>query len=131
MTLRPASLGAIPAWDDTTETSPTEGVLNLQNIFDNTIANQGSSPHVENTIGRSVSILESPNTSNPPFSLSDPQIVEQANKIEIQLEEKLAKLRKKKESLQSIAVNPSLSNPLQISTTVEDEVGRGKDDRIM
>ena len=57
--------------------------------------------------------------------------MEQANKIEMQLEEKLAKLRKRKESLQSFAVNPSLSNPLQMSGTVEYEVGRGKDDRIM
>jgi hypothetical protein len=47
------------------------------------------------------------------------------------LEEKLARLRKRKESLQSVAVNPSSSNPLQISAIVGDAVGRDKDDNIM
>jgi hypothetical protein len=49
----------------------------------------------------------------------------------MQLEEKLARLRKRKESLQYVAVNPSSSNPLQISATVGDAVGRDKDDNIM
>jgi hypothetical protein len=57
--------------------------------------------------------------------------MEQANEIEMQLEEKLVRLRKRKKSLQSVAVNPSSSNPLQISLTVGDAVGRGKDDNIM
>ena len=57
--------------------------------------------------------------------------MEQANKIEMQLEEKLARLWKRKESLQSIAMNPSSSNPLQISATIGDEVARDKDHRIM
>jgi hypothetical protein len=140
MSLGPTNLGAIPAWDDTAETSPTEGILNLQKVFYNTIVNQGSSPHVENAIGRPVSVdapnvryraLESPDVANPPFPLSDPQTMEQANEIEMQLEEKLVRLRKRKKSLQSVAVNPSSSNPLQISLTVGDAVGRGKDDNIM
>jgi hypothetical protein len=140
MSLRPASLGAIPAWDDTTETSPTEGTLNLQKVFYNAVASQGSSPHFENAVGRLVSVdapnvqygvLENPDAANPHFSLSDLQTVEQANEIEMQLEEKLARLRKRKESLQSVAVNPSSSNPLQISATVGDAVGRDKDDNIM
>jgi hypothetical protein len=57
--------------------------------------------------------------------------VEQANEIEMQLEEKLARLRKRKESLQSVALNPSSSNSLQVSATVGNTVGRDKDDNIM
>jgi hypothetical protein len=81
MSLGPTNLGAIPAWDDTAETSPTEGILNLQKVFYNTIASQGSSPHVENAVGRPISVdapnvqygaLESPDAANPHFSLSDP-----------------------------------------------------------
>ena len=83
MLLRPTSLGAIPAWDNTAKTSPTEGALNLQIVFDNTIASQGNFSHVENAIDYTVFVLESSNASNLPFSLSDPQIVEQANEIEM------------------------------------------------
>ena len=74
MSLYPTSLGAIPAWDNTTKTSPTEGALNLQIVFDNVIASQGNSRHVENAIGHAVSVLESLDASNPPFSLLDLQL---------------------------------------------------------
>jgi hypothetical protein len=85
MSLRPASLGAIPAWADTAETSSTEGTLNLEKVFYNAIPSQGSSPHVENALACPISVdapkiqygaLESPDATNPPFSLSDPQTVE-------------------------------------------------------
>jgi hypothetical protein len=75
--------------------------------------------------------LESPNAGNAPSSLLDPQTVEQANKIEMQLVEKLARLRKRKESLQSIVLNPSSSNSLEVSAIVGDAIGREKEDTIM
>jgi hypothetical protein len=45
--------------------------------------------------------------------------------------EKLARLQKRKESLQSVALNPSSSNSLEVSATMGDAVWRGKKDTIM
>ena len=130
MGLRPASLGAIPASYNTGETSPTEDP-NLRAGFDSAIPSQGSSPHVDNATDRALSVLESPIKSNPPFSMSFPQTVEQADEIELQLEQRLAILRKRKEILKNSAANPRLSNPLQCSGTAGDEVARGEDDKVI
>jgi hypothetical protein len=140
ISLHPASLGTIPPWIDNTESSLDISTHNLEKGINNAIPSQGSSPHVENALARPVVVdapkvqygsLESPNAGSAPSSLSDSQIIEQENEIEIQLVEKLARLWKRKKNLQSLALNPSSSNSLEVSAIVEDAVGREKEDTII
>jgi hypothetical protein len=93
MSLCPTNLGAIPPWTDNAKSSPLDSSTHyLEKGIDNTIPSQGSSSHVENALACPVAVdapkvqygsLESPNVGNAPFSLSDPQTVKQANKIEM------------------------------------------------
>jgi hypothetical protein len=131
ISLHPASLGTIPPWIDNTESSSLDiSTHNLEKGINNAIPSQGSSPHVENALARPV-VVDAPNAGSAPSSLSDSQIIEQENEIEIQLVEKLARLWKRKKNLQSLALNPSSSNSLEVSAIVEDAVGREKEDTII
>jgi hypothetical protein len=128
MSLHPFNLDAIPIWIDNSDLSPLDNnTYNLDKEIGNAIPSQGSSPLVENTLARPIPVdamkvqyvgLESSIVANVSCSFLIPHTIEQATNMESQLVLTLERVQKRKESLQSIALNPSLSNSLEVSTTV-------------
>jgi hypothetical protein len=141
MSLRPTSVNAIPAWTDTADPSLLDySTHNVEKGIGFAIPSQGNSPHGENKVARTVprdaapihnEALESPNIGNVASSLLVPLAVEQASILEAQLEEKLERERKRKESFKSVALNPSTSNFLEVSVTVGDTRREDKQETIM